>query len=315
MPAHLRCWFTVLKCGGARRRDLNALASPDAIQRTASVMRVAQILSQEPREDDIQSMGVPSTRRFRVFCDVFFRGVVSGRHDLVASLRSVATAFRIASGMIDAVQVAVAVSDAFKLRGCHGGHRVTNDRCQAWACRVCDLQVVVLVGLHYSWLVVVERQLGLPCVTVVTAVVCPGGGTVLWFSVVPRGSSLGSGLPVRLVVEVFQLKGGLATDLDMDPYWVWISKAVTVGIRAMIKLEYEKTLKAWACRVCDLQVVVLVGLHCSWLVVVERQLDLPSVTVRLEGSSCALLSSLGIGLPVKLVVEVFQLKGGLAVLS
>ncbi|MQL90895.1 hypothetical protein Taro_023497 [Colocasia esculenta] len=39
----------------------------------------------------------------------------------------------------------------------------------------------------------------------------------------------------------------------------------------------------------------LVGLHYSWLVVVERQLDLSSVTVRLRGSSCALLSELNNG--------------------
>ncbi|MQL88186.1 hypothetical protein Taro_020741, partial [Colocasia esculenta] len=85
-------------------------------------------------------------------------------------------------------------------------------------------------------------------------------------------------------------------------------------------------------------VVVLVGLHCSWLVVVERQLDLPSVTARLRGFcglvlylvvvgtctpcgySCVvvhmshpqLVMSLGSGLPVRLVVQVLRLKGGLA---
>ncbi|MQM04390.1 hypothetical protein Taro_037184 [Colocasia esculenta] len=42
---------------------------------------------------------------------------------------------------------------------------------------------MVLVGLHCSWLVVVERQLDLPFVTARLR-----GGTVLWFSVIPHGS-------------------------------------------------------------------------------------------------------------------------------
>ncbi|MQL95847.1 hypothetical protein Taro_028518, partial [Colocasia esculenta] len=37
MPAHLHCWLTVWNRGGGRRRDLNASALPDAIQRTVSV--------------------------------------------------------------------------------------------------------------------------------------------------------------------------------------------------------------------------------------------------------------------------------------
>ncbi|MQM00794.1 hypothetical protein Taro_033533 [Colocasia esculenta] len=40
----------------------------------------------------------------------------------------------------------------------------------------------------------------------------------------------------------------------------------------------------------------LVNLHYSWLVVVERQLDLPFMTTRLRGSSYALLSGLYTGI-------------------
>ncbi|MQM08613.1 hypothetical protein Taro_041470 [Colocasia esculenta] len=54
--------------------------------------------------------------------------------------------------------------------------------------------------------------------------------------------------------------------------------------------------------VCDLQVVVLVGLRCSWLVVVERQLDLSSVTARLRAGDevrpCVLWRSCGVILHV-----------------
>ncbi|MQM00505.1 hypothetical protein Taro_033238 [Colocasia esculenta] len=93
MPAHLHCWFTVWNCSRGRRRDLNASALLDAIPGIASVTRgtdrVEDALSGtgegavvpsmevfrrfqlpavravlEPREDDAQSVGVPSTRRF-----------------------------------------------------------------------------------------------------------------------------------------------------------------------------------------------------------------------------------------------------------
>ncbi|MQM18826.1 hypothetical protein Taro_051823 [Colocasia esculenta] len=89
MPAHLHCWFTVWNHGGGRRRDLNAAALLDAIPGTASVTRGTGFhlasdrgdafkgfkhgvcperdfvrAAREPREDDAQSVGVPSARRF-----------------------------------------------------------------------------------------------------------------------------------------------------------------------------------------------------------------------------------------------------------
>ncbi|MQL85932.1 hypothetical protein Taro_018453, partial [Colocasia esculenta] len=118
--------------------------------------------AREPREDDAQSVGVPSARRFwRLpvalhgldiqFCDGFSRvavggsanelttlfdrlgsgGVVSGQRDLVASLRPVATAFGIVAERGDATwsrRLALSRQDLARVCGWLEGHMVTIDK-------------------------------------------------------------------------------------------------------------------------------------------------------------------------------------------
>ncbi|MQM21620.1 hypothetical protein Taro_054663, partial [Colocasia esculenta] len=54
-------------------------------------------------------------------------------------------------------------------------------------------------------------------------------------------------------------------------------------------------MKEWACRVCDLQVWCWLVSTVLCLVLVERQLEISSVTTRLRGSSCVVLSGLDAG--------------------
>ncbi|MQM16852.1 hypothetical protein Taro_049813 [Colocasia esculenta] len=166
-----------------------------------------------------------------------------------------------------------------------GGFRLRMARA-AWEPREDDARSVGVPSARRLWGVLRRLLPVVACVCdslvkVVIVVVCPGGGTVLWFSVVPRGSRY------------------------MYPLWVelccgtcFLSSAGDEGLAGSVGLEEE----SWqtcttSSRVVELSELVLPqGETSQQCVVVELQLDLLSLTARLRGGSSVALSRLDTGI-------------------
>ncbi|MQL71823.1 hypothetical protein Taro_004178 [Colocasia esculenta] len=162
------------------------------------------------------------------------------------------------------------------------------------------------VGLHNSLalLVVVERQLDLTSVTARLRVAVPRDGRYLYplWVLVSRGT-LSTTLFSVVVRRLFQNASSIGSPrfcVSQAPVCAWglsrysdtvevLSSSWTPSLsgRVVVRLRERRQGTATCCGGS-------VGLHSSLslLVVVERQLDLTSVTGRLRGSSCAVLSGL-----------------------
>ncbi|MQM17012.1 hypothetical protein Taro_049978 [Colocasia esculenta] len=144
-----------------------------------------------------------------------------------------------------------------------------------------------------------------------------------------------SGLSVRLVVEAFQLLGGLVVEIHFgvkrssvyakgELLWsscgifgLLVVRAVrgpredgvrSVGVPTTRKSSHSSDSFSWelgpeslkvpglGLQLCGLQVWCWLVSTVLWFMVVERQLDLSSVTARLRGGSCAVLSGLDTGI-------------------
>ncbi|MQM19714.1 hypothetical protein Taro_052725 [Colocasia esculenta] len=283
IPGHLHCWFTVYNRGGGRRRDMNAAALLDAIPGTASVTCGSGFRLASDRGDAFKGFkrgfcpGRDFNQSFKSFVSarqsrggsVWRRGGCCGFSGEVFRrfwLPAVHAAWEPREDDVRSVGVPSARRFWRLPVGWLEGHRVINDK----------PFLTLVYRVSYIKVILVVRRL----FRNTSLVSYPSTGCLGIVSVWEYRQVACSALVV----------GGRTPVVDTGPQLV-LFQCLTLGFSAGV----PKGVRLGPVGCVTYRLWRLVSLHCSWLVVVERQLDLSSVTARLRGSSCALLSGLDTG--------------------